>query len=298
MTADVLMECLEGCIHELGGQGIQLFRNAIAKSKSALLEEYILPHLLTPGQSYIYVAEDAGKTMRQRFDPGNTIAATINSDLALPGRWGLFANPLAWIDIDGGGPRPSERAINIGFCIYTIEFDKMPLGEQLRVIWNGGLKRTDAILRCFKDYRGYEVVYGGNKSLHFHFIFDLRHGSRDLAFAKNSSYQENWLADFPDVYLREAHQDRWEVIAAAFRRGTGIEAKPDEQLKYWEQNRRLPLALRLVKEGHPLGLPAGSYVQQHVLASNVRKTVPREGKGFLHHANLVGSCAVRHVQRR
>jgi hypothetical protein len=41
------------------------------------------------------------------------------------------------------------------------------------------------------------------KSLHFHFLFDLRHWSYDLAFANNSSYQEHWLADFPDTYLRE-----------------------------------------------------------------------------------------------
>jgi hypothetical protein len=297
MTPEALMERLEGRVHDLGGRGVQLFRNAIAKSKSALLDQYIRPHLLTPTHSYIYLAEDAGRTMRQKFDPGNTVAATVNSDLALPGRWGLFANPLAWVDIDGGGSRPSDRAINVGFCIYTLEFDKLSVAEQLKAIWGGGLKRTDEILRHFKDYRGCEVVYGGNKSLHFHFVFDLRHWNHDLAFAKNSSYQENWLADFPDIYLREAHQDRWEVIACAFCKGTGIEAAPDEQLKYWEQNRRLPLALRRVAEGHPLGRPAGSYVQQVVMASTVRKTVPRQGKGFLHHGNLVGSCAVRHVQR-
>lgn len=236
--------------------------------------------------------------MRSNFDPANTIAAMLDSDLALPGRWGLFANPLSWVDIDADGPRPKYRAINIGFTVYTLEFDALPISVQLKAIWDGGFKRTDAILRSFKDYRGCEAVYGGNTSLHFHFVFDLRHWNHDLAFAKNSSYQEHWLADFPDMYLREAHENRWGVVAAAFRKGTGIEADPDPNLARWEQNRRLPLAMRLVKDGHPLGLPAGSYVKQYVLASTVRKTIPRQGKGFLHHGNLVGPCAVRRVQRR
>ena len=297
LPPDTLLECLKGRIHDLGGQGVNLFRNAIGGSKSKLLDDYILPHLITPGRSYIYLAEDNGKTGRRNFDPGNTLAAAINSELAVPGRWGLFANPLAWVDIDAGGPRPSDRAINIGFCIYTLEFDQLPIAEQLKAISGGGLKRTNEILMHFKDYRGYEVVYGGRKSLHFHFIFDLRHWNRDLAFAANSSYQENWLADFPDTYLREAHEDRWEVIASAFRRGTGIEADPDPSLRRWEQNRRLPLALRLVQDDHPLGLLVGSYVRQYVLASSVRKTIPRQGKGWLHHQNLLGASAIGHVKR-
>jgi hypothetical protein len=221
-----------------------------------------------------------------------------DSDLAFPGRWGLFTNPLAWIDIDAPGPRPSDRAINIGFTCYTLEFDEMPLSEQLKVIWDGGLRWTDEILQCFKDYRGFEVVYGGRKSLHFHFVFDLRHWNHDLAFASNSSYQDHWLADFPDNYLREAHEDRWYIVQRAFCRGTGIEAKADDSLQYWEQNRRVPLALRLVEEGHPFGLPVGSYVRQYVLASSVRRNIPRRGKAWFHHSHMIGSSAIRHVQRQ
>ncbi len=220
-----------------------------------------------------------------------------DGDLAFPGRWGLFTNPLAWIDIDAPGPRPSDRATNIGFTCYTLEFDKIPLSEQLKIIWDGGLRRTDEILQCFKDYRGYEVVYGGRKSLHFHFVFDLRHWNHDLAFARNSSYQDHWLADFPDTYLREAHEDRWEFVERAFQRGSRIETETDDSLRFWEQNRRLPLALRLVEQGHPLGLPVGSYVRQYVLASSVRRNIPRHGKAWLHHSDLVEPCAIRHVQR-
>jgi hypothetical protein len=186
----------------------------------------------------------------------------------------------------------------VGFCIYTLEFDTIPLAEQLKAIWDGGIGRTDDILRCFRDYRGYEVMYGGRKSLHFHFIFDLRHWNHDLAFANNSSYQENWLADFPDRYLREAHRDRWAMVRSAFRLGTRIEAEPDESLQNWEQNRRVPLALRLVQPDHPLGIPAGVYVPQYVLASGVRKNIPREAKGWFHDSNLIGPSAIRYAQRQ
>jgi hypothetical protein len=83
-----------------------------------------------------------------------------------------------------------------------------------------------------------------------------------------------------------------------FCRGTGIEAEPDPSLQYWEQNRRVPLALRLVGEDHPLGLPVGSYVTQYVLASSVRRHIPRRGKAWFHHSHMVGSSAIRHVQRQ
>ena len=299
LPSDTLLEYLKEQVADLGEQGINLFRSALNKPRSDFIEFYLRPNLISPGNSYIYIAGDkGGKGSRRAYDPGNTLVATLQpgDDLAFPGPWGLFTNPLAWIDIDAPGPRPSDRAINIGFTCYTLEFDKMPLSEQLRAIWSGGLRRTDKILQSFKDYRGYEVVYGGGKSLHFHFIFDLRHWNHDLAFANNSSYQEHWLADFPNDYLREAHEDRWHDIGAAFHQGTGIE-DPDDSLRYWEQNRRVPLALRSVGEDHPLGLPPGYYVRQYVLASSVRQKIPRCAKGWFHHSHLVGQSAARYVQR-
>jgi hypothetical protein len=129
LPSDILLECLKERVANLGEKSVNLFQNAVKRSKSDLLESYIRPNLLSPGNSYIYIAEDkGGKGSRRAFDPGNTVAAskaTLGSNLAFPGRWGLFTNPLAWIDIEAPGPRPSDRAINIGFTCYTLEFDSL-----------------------------------------------------------------------------------------------------------------------------------------------------------------------------
>lgn len=109
LPSDTLMECLKERADELGGQGINLFTNAVKKTQSKLLDFYIRPHLLKPDHSYIYIAEDKGKSGRRNYDPANTVAASINGNLALPGRWGLFTNPLEWVDINAIGPRPSDR---------------------------------------------------------------------------------------------------------------------------------------------------------------------------------------------
>src|SRR5260221_4903732 len=147
LPLDTLFECLKEHASDLGGQAINLFQTAAKKSKSDLLDYYLRPNLLSPGQSYIYIAEDkGGKGSRPNYDPGNTIVAAASapdSGIAFPSRWGLFTNPLGWVEVDTAGPRPSDRPINVGFCVYTLEFDKIPLSEQLRAIWDGGLSRAD-----------------------------------------------------------------------------------------------------------------------------------------------------------
>src|SRR5438477_13198311 len=93
----------------------------------------------------------------------------------------------------------------------------MPLANQLQLIWSGKLKRIDAELSGFRDYRGYETVYSVSKSIHFHFVFDLRHLKHELITAGNSSYRDNWTRDLPDMVLRRAYGIRWDRVATMFR---------------------------------------------------------------------------------
>ena len=176
---------------DLDGRAINLFKNALQREpRSDLFRHYIGPHLYHPGSHYIYTTPDPSRYGFKNWRPEITALAIENCSIA---PCGLFSNTLSWID-EGGLP-PGERTYNAGFAIYTFEPDFNSLEDQLRVIYSGRLKRIDAELRRYRDYRGYEVVYSGGKSLHFHLSFDLRHLKRNLAVNGNSSYQDNWRRD-------------------------------------------------------------------------------------------------------
>jgi hypothetical protein len=76
LSSDALLERLEQKRSDLGGQGVNQFRASLERSKSDLLEHYIRPHLLSPDQFYIYLAENnRGERGRPNFDPLNSIKA-------------------------------------------------------------------------------------------------------------------------------------------------------------------------------------------------------------------------------
>ena len=154
------------------------------------------------------------------------------------------------------------------------------------MIYSGRLKRIDAEFRRFCDYRGYEVVYSGSKSLHFHFCFDLHHLKRDLAVIGNSSYRDNWVQDLSSNLLRPAYAVCWDGLAALF--GDITEIKADRVLRSWEQLRRCPWALRLISGGHPLGMPTGHLIPQPVLASAIFKNSKRSATEWFHDPDKLG----------
>ena len=112
LPSDTLLECLKERVADLGEKSVNLFRNAVNRSKSDLLESYILPNLLSPGNSYIYIAEDkGGKGSRRAFDPGNTVVASM----ATLGEQSGFSRSLGAVHKSTGVDRhrrarpPSER---------------------------------------------------------------------------------------------------------------------------------------------------------------------------------------------
>jgi len=182
----------------LDGRGVNLFRNALQRPpQSDLLNHYIGPNLYHPRSHYMYTSPDPDRIKYKNWRPEITSIAIEHRSIA---PCAVFSNTLSWID--ASNLSPSERAYNAGFAVYTIESDVMPLDDQLRIIYSGLLKRIDAEFRRYRDYRGYEAVYSGSKSVHFHFCFDLRHLKHDLAVSGNSSYRDNWTRDLPDCLLR------------------------------------------------------------------------------------------------
>jgi hypothetical protein len=278
---------------DLDGRAVNLFKNALQREpRSDLLTHYIGPHLYHPGSHYIYTTPDPSRYRFKNWRPEIT-AAAIEHGSILP--CGLFSNTLSWID-EANLP-PGDRTYNAGFAVYTFEPDFNSLDDQSRVIYSGLLKRIDAELRRYRDYRGYEVVYSGGKSLHFHFCFDLRHLKRDLVVSSNSSYRENWTRDLPDCLLRPAYAASWDRLAAMFREITELE--PDPRLRSWEQLRRCPWAFRLISSAHPLSLPPGYLIPQPVLASAIFQNAKRGAIEWFHDPDKLGeSCRHEHVRRR
>lgn len=280
------------------GRGINLFRNALSREpRSDLLRYYVGPNFYHPGSHYIYTTPDPSRYRFKNWRPEITAKAIEGRSIAC---CGLFSNTLAWIDQHGLPPR--DRTYNAGYTIYTIEFDSLSIDEQLRIIYSGRLKRIDAQLRGYRDYRGYEVVYSGGKSLHYHFCFDLRHLKRDLAVQANSSYRDNWSQDLPDCLLRPAYKMNWDRLAALFcdiAEITRTQFEPDPRLESWEQLRRCPWAFRLVSGAHPLGLPSGHLVRQPVLASGIFQNTRRDATEWFHDPAKLGDlCKDEDVRRR
>ena len=280
---------------DLDGRAVNLFRNALEREpRSDLFRHYVGPNLYHPGSHYIYTTPDPSRYRYKNWRPEVTAAAIEQCSIVV---CGLFSNTLSWIDATD--LPPSERSYNAGFTVYTNEFDSMPLDDQLCIIYSGRLKRIDAELRRYRDYRGYEVVYSGGKSLHFHFCFDLRHLKRDLIVAGNSSYRDNWSRDLPDCLLRPAYAANWDRLAAIFCDVAQTEFRPDPRLKSWEQLRRCPWAFRLVSGAHPLGLPTGCLLRQPVLASDIFKNVKRGATEWFHDPDKLGElCRDERVRRR
>jgi hypothetical protein len=268
---------------DLDGRAVNLFRSALVREpRSDLFRHYIGPHLYHRGSHYIYTTPDPNRIKFRNWRPEITALAIEHCSVA---PCGVFSNTLSWIDEDD--LLPSERTYNAGFAVYTFEPDNDALDAQLRVVYSGRLKRIDAELRRYRDYRGYEVVYSGGKSLHFHFCFDLRHLKRGLAVSSNSSYRDNWTRDLPDCLLRPAYAVSWDRLATMFREIAEIE--PDSRLRSWEQLRRCPWAVRLVDGGgHPLGMPPGYLIRQPVLASDVFQNAKRGTTEWFHEPDKLG----------
>src|SRR5258708_14649097 len=99
--------------------------------------------------------------------------------------------------------------------------------------------------------------------------------------------------------VRPSYELCWNRLGAIFASIAEIEEAPDPSLKYWEQLRRCPWALRQVIGTHVLGLPAGHRIPQVVLASNVFKNTKQGATEWFHEpASLLETCSAEQVRRR
>jgi hypothetical protein len=184
---------------------------------------------------------------------------------------------------------PKLRATNAGFIVVTLEYDCPTIADLEECLaWtrggDGDFERSrfagvDRELCRFSEYRGYTIVFTGNRSLHFHLIFATKH----LENAPwNCSAEERLShAQSHSDLLNQAHSLYWDAAASIFDSLQPM-LSPDRSTRTLTQWRRSPWAMRTLEKGSiVLGLDAGTLIPQVVIHENIRSRASRGSQGFL-----------------
>jgi hypothetical protein len=190
-------------------------------------------------------------------DVSRTLVGSSSSPDLVPFPATLFTNALL---IPAGygaagfrpdrAPRPLDRATNIGFLVVTIEFDcRRPEQFEENLTWtrsrNGDgdffgspFAELDREFRRVKEYRGFSIVFSGNKSLHFHFVFSTEH----LLNVPCGAVAEDRLQDFrrASAVLHNAHKRYWDHVQEGFIGTLNPSMPADPKLRSLTQWRRAP----------------------------------------------------------
>ena len=229
---------------------------------------------------------------KYHFDMGRDVYIPTSDSVYLPGKLPLttaqrplyFTNALGVPEGYGGphfdvesAPAPCSRATNIGWLVDTHEFD-CTSPEQFDEIlaWTRG--PLDALLdkemRCYQDYRGYSVVFSGNRSLHFNFLFSTDH----LENAPQNAKATRQIS----ALMHNVHAAYWDHIQEAMTCLLRPSLAPDRALRSLSQWRRIPWGVRVLDEpSEVLGLPCGTRVPQVVVRESIK--LRRSPKGSTHY---------------
>ena len=192
----------------------------------------------------------------------------------------FFGNPLVFPENFGtpefniaAADKPSLRATNAGFLVVTVEHDceNRVHFEQI-CSWlskNGPFEDLDHELRQYRDYDGYCVVFTGNRSLHFHLVFNTRH----LTEAPyNQPALERWQCrEIHAAIMTNVHQVYWNAVVEMMDRILAPPISADRSGNSYTQWKRMPWGIRkLEKYSEILALSPGTLVPQLVLAETIR----------------------------
>lgn len=190
---------------------------------------------------------------------------------------------------DADASKPIIRVANCGLLIITIEYDCLSLDQfEQNLEWTRGkagdfnksaIAEIDRTLSRYQDYRGFSIVYSGNKSVHFHFIFSIEHLENCPVDPVVASPESNLMRS---KLIGEAHNFYWDHVEGLFRTILNPEIEADRKLRAVTQYRRTPWGLRkLEKASLILGLEAGTLVPQLVIHENIRSRAIANAQSFL-----------------
>lgn len=289
-------------------------RCAMPEKRNTLWRQWIEPYLVLDDLN-LHVPMHEDKTSNFS-DHGSMRAAQLskNGEVA-QAVFSLFSNPMQqpeFQDDDGTWQRPKERCAVAPFWVFTFETDDAPLQIQCDWIWVKDatgqtlLDRLDQHLaKQFRDYRGYSVVWSGNKSLHIHLLFASSHLSRRVTeivadrHGKNAEAQlrDHWQGDIDPSVIWDYYFNCWDNLETTIREVTGIDEKFDQSLRYLHQKRRMPWGLRVAETGNAQGFKGGDLIPQVVLEERMRKTSAKGAQGYFLSATEANAMPVAQVSK-
>lgn len=215
----------------------------------------------------------------------------------------LFTNPMRFGEFDpskrvpgqhSGGTPPGERVANSGWLTLTYEVDAETRSDlEMQLGWFAGKPESCAftpVHRAFSqyaDYRGYSAVFSGNKSLHIHLVFDIRHLNREL-LPNKPRYRALWSSDVLDSLLGPLHRKAWFEGAGILQKHLGTAAVFDTRLSSYVQKKRSPWGVRTLTKGSELhGFDPGDQFQQVVVQERIAKRIlaPPNASAFIRSEN-------------
>jgi len=201
----------------------------------------------------------------------------------------FFSNPLKFINEEKGEILPSDRLINTGLYYHSFETDETELNEQLNWLYGGHdqlscvMGKIYCRLAKYKEFRGICVNYSGNKSLHIHTIWDLKHLNPNRF--KEEPTSRIPVNEVPDELLWGVLPCHWNIlnriITNIIKKRTGKSVIFDIKMKSPTQYRRMPGGIRYADKDERF--PQFTIVPQLELWSRYRNRPQKDkSSSYLH----------------
>ncbi|MBO9406182.1 hypothetical protein J7399_01985 [Shimia sp. R9_1] len=289
-------------------------RCAMPEKRTDLWKQWIEPYLMLDDLN-LHVPMHEDKTSNFSHHGSAHAVHLLNKDEPAQLAFSLFSNPIlqpAFRYDDATWQRPKERCAVAPFFVFTFEADETPLQDQCDWIWLKDAtgqtlldKLDQHLAQHYRDYRGYTVVWSGNKSLHIHLLFASSHLSRRVTEilaernGKNAEAQlrDHWQGDIDPSVIWDYYSTCWDNLESTIREATGIEGKFDQSLRYLHQKRRLPWGLRVAETGNAQGFKGGDLIPQVVLEERMRKTSAKGAQGYFLSATEANAMPVAQVSK-
>ena len=232
----------------LGPQYISFLERAHHRHENKFWDKMILPSLLNEEEnSYVLLSDSSMGNFSHVYT--DLLVRSILKDSEIQTRAPFFTNILRIPTFDSnnrrkgasGWERPSTRIINGGWMVFTFECDDPNPGAlEHQMDWFVGksppFDMVHQNLKEFQDYRGYNTVFSGNKSLHIDLWFDTRHLSRDLS-KQNRRRVNDWAGDLPQDEGEELYREECCELAEIVSKGVNEVRELDAKLICYAQKR-------------------------------------------------------------